>query len=81
MHLDHLIKMANQIGGFFQSMPDAEEGMAGVAQHLRNYWDPRMRRQLLLHVTDGRGEGLSDFTLDALRAHHVALRPAVAGDA
>ena len=24
MHLDHLIKMANQIGGFFESMPDAD---------------------------------------------------------
>ncbi len=81
MHLEHLIRMANQIGGFFQAMPDREEALAGVAQHLRNYWDPRMRRQLMLHVDDGLGEGLSPFTLDALRTHHVALRPAIAGDA
>ena len=81
MHIDHLVKMANQIGGFFEAMPDREEGMAGVMQHLRNYWDPRMRRQLLKHVVDERGDGLTPFTLEALRAHHVALAPAMAGDA
>jgi formate dehydrogenase subunit delta len=81
MHIEHLVKMANQIGGFFEGMPDREEGMAGVMQHLRNYWDPRMRRQLLKHVVDGEGDGLSPFTLEALRTHHVALAPAMAGDA
>jgi formate dehydrogenase subunit delta len=79
--LDQLVKMANQIGGFFEAMPDREEAMAGVMQHLRNYWDPRMRRQLLKHVVDEHGDGLTPFTLEALRAHHVALAPAMAGDA
>jgi formate dehydrogenase subunit delta len=79
MHLEHLVKMANQIGGFFEAMPDREEAMAGVMQHLRNYWDPRMRRQLLKHVVDS-GDGLSAFTLESLRTYHVALTPAVAGD-
>jgi formate dehydrogenase subunit delta len=80
MKIDHLVKMANQIGGFFEAMPDREEAMAGVMQHLRNYWDPRMRRQLLKHVVDD-GNGLTPFTLEALRMHHVALVPALAGDA
>ena len=80
MRLEQLVKMANQIGGFFEAMPDREEAMAGVMQHLRNYWDPRMRRQLLAHVVGG-GEGLSAFTLESLRTYHVALTPAVAGDA
>jgi formate dehydrogenase subunit delta len=81
MKIEHLIKMANQIGDFFAAMPDREEAMAGVMQHLRNYWDPRMRRQLLGHVVDGHGEGLNAFTLEALRTHHVSLAPALAGDA
>ena len=81
MHIEHLVKMANQIGGFFEAMPDREEALAGVMQHLRNYWDPRMRRQLLQHVSDGRGDGLTPFTLEALRTYHVALAPALAGDA
>jgi formate dehydrogenase subunit delta len=81
MKLDQLVKMANQIGAFFEAMPDREEALAGVMQHLRNYWDPRMRRQLLQHVVDGRGDGLTPFTLEALRTYHVALAPALAGDA
>jgi formate dehydrogenase subunit delta len=81
MRLEQLIKMANQIGGFFEAMPDREEAMAGVMQHLRNYWDPRMRRQLLQHVVEEDGAGLSPFTLESLRTHHVALVPAIAGDA
>ena len=81
MKIDPMIKMANQIGAFFEAMPDREEAMAGVMQHLRNYWDPRMRRQLLKHVADEGGAGLTGFTLEALRTHHVALAPAVAGDA
>ena len=74
MHLEHLVKMVNQIGGFFEAMPDREEAQAGVAQHLRSYWAPRMRKQLMLHVA-GDGEGLSPFTLEALRLHQVALTP------
>ena len=35
MHIDHLVKMANQIGGFFEAMPDREEGMAGVMRAMR----------------------------------------------
>ena len=76
MHLEQLVKMANQIGGFFEDMPDREEGMTGVMQHLRNYWDPRMRRQLLQHLADGQGDGLTPFALEALRTHQVALTPA-----
>ncbi len=77
MHLEHLIKMVNQIGGFFEAMPDREEAQAGVAQHLRAYWDPRMRRQLLAHVDAG-GSGLGAFALEALRLHQAALTPAPA---
>lgn len=80
MHLEQLVKMANQIGGFFEDMPDRAEGMAGVMQHLRNYWDPRMRRQLLQSLAEGEGAGigLSPFTLEALLTHRVALTPATA---
>jgi hypothetical protein len=40
-----------------------------------------MRRQLLRHVIEARGTGLSPFTLEALRQHHGVLAPAIAGDA
>ncbi|RQR21294.1 formate dehydrogenase, partial [Burkholderia sp. Bp9143] len=42
----HLIDMANQIGAFFESMPDREEALSGIAEHIRRFWEPRMRRAL-----------------------------------
>jgi formate dehydrogenase subunit delta len=50
MHVENLIKMANQIGAFFEAMPDHDEAVADVARHLRNSWEPRMRAALLQHV-------------------------------
>jgi formate dehydrogenase subunit delta len=47
MEINHLVKMANEIGGFFESVPDHEEGVNSIAQHLKNYWEPRMRRQII----------------------------------
>jgi formate dehydrogenase subunit delta len=47
MDIHHLVKMANEIGGFFAATPDHEEGINSIAQHLRNFWDPRMRREII----------------------------------
>ena len=47
MDEQNLIDMANRIGEFFESMPDHEEALAGVADHIRRFWEPRMRRTLL----------------------------------
>jgi formate dehydrogenase subunit delta len=41
---DKIVRMANQIGTFFLSKPH-EEGVAGTAEHINKFWDPRMRRQ------------------------------------
>ena len=35
-------------------------GVAGVANHIRRYWEPRMRKQILAHLDAG-GHGLSDL--------------------
>ena len=40
-----LVRMANQIAQFFEPY-GGEEAVAGVGEHLRNFWDPRMRSQL-----------------------------------
>ena len=56
--LDKLIYMANQIGrefGFQQPGQAAE----ATADHLRRYWDPRMRGMILAHAEAG-GEGLGE---------------------
>ncbi|MBK7016431.1 MAG: formate dehydrogenase subunit delta [Sulfuritalea sp.] len=47
MKLEKLIAMANQIGSFFEAMPDREQAVADVASHLKRSWEPRMRQQIL----------------------------------
>ena len=56
IELARLIEMANQIGDFFAPYP-AGPREEGVRNHLRHYWDPRMRAALLAHVHAG-GAGL-----------------------
>ena len=70
---DHLIRMANQIGTFFESMPERAEALEGIARHLKNFWDPRMRRALLERLDATAEHGLSDIVLAALRAHRGLL--------
>ena len=61
--LDHLIAMANQIGDFFAPYPP-ERAREGLRNHLRTYWDPRMRDALLEHVETG-GDGLDIRVIEA----------------
>jgi formate dehydrogenase subunit delta len=51
---DKLVYMANQIGKFFASQ-GAEQAVAGTADHIKKFWDPRMRAQIYAHLeaTDG----------------------------
>ena len=66
---DNLIRMANQIGTFFESMPERNEAYEGIAQHLKKFWDPRMRRALLARLDALDEHGLSDIVQAALRNH------------
>ena len=47
-----IVRMANQIGTFFESKPH-DEGVHGVAEHINKFWEPRMRRQLFEMLDDG----------------------------
>ena len=70
---DNLIRMANQIGIFFESMPDRQEALDGVATHLKKFWDPRMRQALLQHVDRADASGIRDIVLAAVRAHRAQI--------
>ena len=52
MSPDRLAYMANQIGKFFASRPH-EAAVAGVEEHLRKFWDPRMRNQIVADLKSG----------------------------
>ena len=72
MHTEPLVKMANQIGTFFDSMPDRSEALEGIAQHIRKFWVPRMRQRFLAHVDAG-GAGLHPLVLQSVQAHRALL--------
>ena len=65
MTLRDIVRMANQIADFFQAYPH-EIAVRDTAAHIRNFWDPRMRRQLFAHLAAG-GQGLSEVALEAGR--------------
>jgi formate dehydrogenase subunit delta len=81
-HADHhdsaqtLVRLANRIGEFFDAFPDRDEAVDGVANHLRKFWEPRMRRQLYAYL-DGpaAGAGLSALVQEAVLSHRTLLIP------
>jgi formate dehydrogenase subunit delta len=53
---DRLVYMANQIGKFFASQ-GGDQIVAGTADHIKKFWDPRMRAAIVAHLESG-GKGL-----------------------
>jgi len=56
MSPDKLVYMANQIGKFFTGQGQ-EQAVAGTADHIKKFWDPRMRAAIFAHLEAG-GAGL-----------------------
>ena len=82
MHIDLLISMANQISDFFHGA-SPESAPRDVANHLKRYWDPRMRTQIIQYE-ERHGSGLSDIALGSvaqLKAEKAPPAPASAGTA
>ncbi len=65
MNVEHLVKMANEIGAFYISESDKKEAAQSIASHLRRYWEPRMRKAIIEHYNQG-GAGMKDATRDAV---------------
>jgi formate dehydrogenase subunit delta len=64
MQPDRLVYMANQIGKFFE-VQRADEVVPGIANHIKKFWDPRMRKAMFAYVDAG-GEGLDPKVKEAL---------------
>lgn len=47
-----LVRMANQIAGFFDTQP-GKAAVDATARHLVEFWDPRMRAQLRVILAQG----------------------------
>jgi formate dehydrogenase subunit delta len=65
MAIDRIVLMANQIGDFFAPYPP-ERRAEGIRNHLRTYWDPRMRAELLALVEIG-GAGLAPHVVEGAK--------------
>ena len=65
MNIEHLVKMTNEIAAFFLSESAHEQAAKDVAMHLKRYWDPRMRREIIAHRQAG-GAGLSELARSAV---------------
>ncbi|WP_418595674.1 formate dehydrogenase subunit delta [Ponticoccus sp. (in: a-proteobacteria)] len=63
MSPEKMVHMANQIATFFKTQPGAEASDK-VAEHIRDFWEPRMRAQLRGYVGQG-GSGLDPVVLKA----------------
>ena len=66
MTIQRLVHMANQVASFFISYGEAE-AIKSTADHLKSFWDPRMRREIEAHLAEKVGAGLSHAALEAVK--------------
>ena len=65
MRAELMVHNANQIALYFASYPK-EEAVAGVADHLKKFWERRMLQELFAYVAQG-GAGLHELVLEAAK--------------
>lgn len=75
MDIHHLVKMANDIASFFESEPDRAVAEEAIASHLKRFWDPRMRRQIVEWVDAGATGDMKPLAADAIRSRRTLLLP------
>lgn len=69
MQTEQLIKMANQIGDFFEAEPNQSQAQEDIANHLNRFWTLDMRRQLAAYVKEKNGTGLHQQVISAISTH------------
>jgi formate dehydrogenase subunit delta len=60
-----LVRMANQIGDYFRTLPEAE-AVASTADHLRRFWTPKMLGEIVAFAAS------RDTDLNPIAARAVA---------
>jgi formate dehydrogenase subunit delta len=63
--VEKLVYMANQISKFFASQGEGV-AVSGTAEHIKKFWDPRMRQTILRHLAAG-GHGLDPIARHAVQ--------------
>ena len=78
MTIQHLVPMANQVAAFLASCSEAE-AIESTANHLKSFWDPRMRREIEAHLAEKAEAGPSHIALEAV--NRIAKSDAAKGSA
>jgi formate dehydrogenase subunit delta len=65
MEIERLVKMANDISNFFNAEPDRNSAIHGTMDHIKKFWDPRMRKAIFAYYREG-GTGLSELAKNAI---------------
>jgi len=81
MNIDRLIEMANQISSFFATESLPGKASADVANHLRRYWEPRMRAAIVTYYHERHGAGLGEIAMGAVALLAEEAKAAAASQA
>ncbi|MCX7094354.1 MAG: formate dehydrogenase subunit delta [Methylobacter sp.] len=65
MHIEQLIKMANDISNFFDADPDKQIAAEGMKNHLSRNWERRMRQAIIKYCQED-GSELSSLAKAAI---------------
>jgi formate dehydrogenase subunit delta len=68
VNIERLATMANDIANFFHAETDRNLAIDSISGHLRKFWEPRMRRQIIAYAKSGNHEELSEL------AHEGVMR-------
>ncbi|WP_272001836.1 formate dehydrogenase subunit delta [Roseovarius sp. ZX-A-9] len=63
MQPEKMVMMINQIATFFSTQPGVDQARC-IAEHINDFWEPRMREKLADHAAAG-GKGMSALALEA----------------
>lgn len=74
-HEEKLVYMANQIGKFFAAQGE-ERAVSEIADHLKKFWTPRMRAEIVAYTTGTGGTALD--RLPRLAVEQLAAEMAAA---
>ncbi len=69
MDIEKLVKMANQIGDFFEANPDVEDAKLEIASHLKKFWNSVMIKAIVAHVQQQQGAGLHPRVVAAIQQY------------
>ena len=68
-----LVRMINQIGTFFEDMPDRKEAMQDLVGHIKRSWAVSMRTDFFAYVDAHGYEEIHPVAAEAVQLHRAYL--------